>query len=167
MLRLFQAGFVAACFQLVAVALVTPVVLALMRQGLIVSLSTSLGWDTTAPSMETQSSIITWTYLIVSLGVALTDNRFLDSTAMHIRRISHLKYFSRPNLVMAFLLILLCLGATGFTMLALQTPPKFLVDLGYYFGWGGIVSIIWPGTMSIGVVCFGANAHAALRALQW
>jgi hypothetical protein len=68
---------------------------------------------------------------------------------------------------MAFLLILLWLGAAGFTMLALHTPPKFLVDLGHYYGWDDIFPIIWPGTMSVGVACFGANAHATMRALQW
>lgn len=167
MLNLFQFGFVAAGFQLVAVTLATPAVLALMRPGSIAFLSMSFDVDAAAPSMETQSSILTGAYLILSLGMVLTETRLLDSTAMHIRRISHLKDFSRPNLVMALLLFLFCLGAAGFVMLALQAPPKFLVDLGHYFGWGGRPPIIWPGTMSIGVAWFGGNAHAALRALQW
>ena len=117
--------------------------------------------------METQSSILTGAYLVLSLGVALTENRLLDVTAMHIRRVSHLKRLSRPYLMMALILFLFCLGTAGFTMLTLQVPPKFLVDLGHYFGWGGRPPIIWPGTMSIGVAWFAASAHAALRALQW
>jgi hypothetical protein len=167
MLSLFRFGFVAAGFQFVAVILATPVVLALMRPGSLAFLSTSFGSDATAPSMETQSSVLTGVYLILSLGVVLTENRHLDSTAMYIRRISHLKDFPRPHLAMALLLFLFCLGAAGFVTLALQAPPKSLVDLGHYFGWGGWPPIIWPGTMSIGVAWFGGNAHAALRALQW
>jgi hypothetical protein len=167
MLRLFQAGFVAAAFQLLAVALATPVVLALMRPGSLAFLSTSFGSDATAPSMETQSSELTGAYLTLSLGVALTENRLLDSSAMHIRRVSHLTKVSGPYLVMALILILFGLSAAGFNMLALQAPRKSLVDVGHFLGWGGRFSIIWPGTMSIGVPSFGANAHAALRALQW
>jgi hypothetical protein len=167
MLNLFQSGFVAAGFQLIAVMLATPVVLALMRPGSLAFLSTSFGSDATAPSMETQSSLLTGAYLILSLGVVLTENQLLDSTAMHIRRISHLKDFPRPYLVMGLLLFLFCLGAAGFVTLALQAPPKFLVDLGRDFGWDSRPPIIWPGTMSIGVAWFGGNAHATLRALQW
>ena len=167
MLSLFQLGFVAAGFQLVAVILATPIVLLVMRPASIAFLSTNFGSSATAPSMETQSSILTGAYLVLSLGVALTENRLLDVTAMHIRRVSHLKRLSRPYLMMALILFLFCLGTAGFTMLTLQVPPKFLVDLGHYFGWGGRPPIIWPGTMSIGVAWFAASAHAALRALQW
>ena len=68
---------------------------------------------------------------------------------------------------MVLLLILLWLGAAGFAVVALQTPQQFLVDLGHHFGWGDAFIIIWPGTMSIGTACFGANAHATMKALQW
>lgn len=167
MLSPFQFGYVAAGFQLAAVILATPVVLTLMRPGSLAFLSTVFGSDANAPPMETQSSILTGAYLILSMGVVLTENRLLDSAAMHIRRISHIKDFPRPNLAMALLLFLSCLGVTGFLTLALQAPPKVLVDLGRYFGWGVRPPIIWPGTMSIGVAWCGGNAHAALRALQW
>ena len=152
--------------QLIALALATPLVFAIMRRGSIDPLFTSFAPNFTAQPVETQSSIITGTYLIVSLGVVLTENRFLDSTAMQIRHVSHLKPFSRPNLVMALLLTQFCLGVAGFAMLALHTPP-FLVDLAHQEGWGVIALIVWPGAMSIGVTFLGANAHATLRALQW
>lgn len=166
MFRLFPVGFVAAFLQLFALTLATPLVLLIIRHGSSVPLLSSLFPNFTAPSVETQSSIITGTYLIISLGVALTENRFLDSTAMQIRHLSHLKPFSRPYLVMALLLVQFCLVVAGFATLALHTPP-FLSDLEYQDEWGVIILIVWPGTMSIGVASFGANAHAALRALQW
>lgn len=166
MFRLFPFGFVAALLQLIAVTLVTPVVLATMGDRSIMPLSMSFLPNLTTPSLETQSSIVTGTYLIISLGVALTENQLLDSSAMQIRHLSHLKPFSRPELVMALFLLQFCLGAAVFTVLALHTP-QFLVDLEHQDGWGEMALIVWPGTMSIGVACFGANAHAALRALQW
>lgn len=166
MFRLFPFGFVAAFLQLIALALATPLVFSIMRDGSAIPLLQNFVPNFPSPSVETQSSIMTGTYLIVSLGVALTENRFLDSTAMQIRRISHLKHFYNPDLAMAFLLIQFCLGVAGFAMLALHLP-QFLVDLEHQDGWRKMAFIIWPGSMSIGTAFFGANAHAALRALQW
>ena len=164
--RLFPFGFVAALLQLIALALVTPVVLAIMGDGSIIPLPTRLVSDLTVPSLETQSSIVAGTYLIFSLGVALTENRLLDSSAMQIRHLSHLKPFSSPNLVMALLLLQFCLDAATFTVLAFHTP-QFLTDLEQRDGWGEIALVAWPSAMSIGAAFFGANAHAVLRALQW
>ena len=166
-MRLFQAGFVAACLQLVAVALVTPFVFAIMRHRSITFMLMHFKSNAEVPSSDTQSSILIGTYLIISFGIALTENRFTDLTAMQIRHVSHLRKYSRPNLTMVLLLILLWLGAAGFAVVALQTPQQFLVDLGHHFGWGDAFIIIWPGTMSIGTACFGANAHATMKALQW
>lgn len=164
--RLFPFGFVAAFLQLIALALATPLVLAIMGHGSSVPLLTSFVPNFTIPSTETQSSIITGTYLIVSLGVALTENRFLDSTAMQIRHLSHLKRFYNADLAMTLLLIQFCLGVAGFAMLALHIP-QFLVDLEHQDGWRKIAFVVWPGSMSIGTAFFCANAHATLRALQW
>jgi hypothetical protein len=164
--RLLQVGFVAAFLQLIAEVLVTPFALVMMRHGTLMPLSTSTASDFTEPSIDIQSSIIAGTYLIISLGVALTENRFLDSAATQIRHMSHLKPFRQPNMVMALMLVQFCLGVAGFTMLALH-QPQILIDCENQFGWGGTFIIAWPGIMSIGVACFGANAHAALRALQW
>jgi hypothetical protein len=166
MFRRFPVGFVAAFLQLLALALATPLVLAIMRHGSTVPLLTNFLPNFTAPSVETQSSIVTGTYLIVSLGVSLTENRFLDSTAMQIRHLSHLRRFHNADLAMALLLIQFCLGVVGFAMLALQ-PPQFLAALEHQDGWGEIALIGWPGIMSMGTAFFGANAHATLRALQW
>jgi hypothetical protein len=148
------------------VALVTPFVFAAIRNGLIVPLLTGPGPSAAGTSLETQSSILTGTYLILSLGTALTENRFTDFTAMNIRQLSHSKKYSYPNLVMVFLLILLWLCAAVLAAIALQTP-KLLATLGLNYRWGDIFSVVWPGTMSVGAACFAANAHATMKALQW
>jgi hypothetical protein len=165
-LRLFQAGFVAACLQLIAAALMTLIVFAVIRNGLIAPLLASPGSSAAGTSLETQSSILTGTYLILSLGAALTENRFTDFTAMNIRQLSHSKKSPNPNLAMVFLLILFWLCAAVFVAVALQTPKR-LANLGLNYGWGDVFSVVWPGTMSVGAACFGANAHATMKALQW
>lgn len=165
-MRLFQAGLVAVCLQFVAVALVTPFVFAIIRYGLIAPLLTGPGSSTTGISLETQSSIFTGTYLILSLGAALTENRFTDFTAMNIRQLSYSRKYLNPNLAMMFLLILFWLCAAVFVAVALQTS-KLLANLGLSHGWGEVFSVVWPGTMSFGAAYFGANAHATMKALQW
>jgi hypothetical protein len=148
------------------VALVTPFVFAIIRYGLIAPLLTGPGSSTTGISLETQSSILTGTYLILSLGAALTENRFTDFTAMNIRQLSHSRKYPNPNLAMMFLLILFWLCAAVFVAVALQTS-KLLANLGLNHGGGEVFSVVWPGTMSVGAAYFGANAHATMKALQW
>jgi hypothetical protein len=64
--------------QFIAVALVTPVLLILMTPKSIAFLSAALGSDWTVPPIETQSLILTGAYLIMSLGVTLTESPALD-----------------------------------------------------------------------------------------
>lgn len=165
-LRNFSAGVFAGFLQITAVVLATPLVLLFMRPSVIAFLSTNFHLGLIVPSTGFQFAMLTGTYLILSLGAALTENRYLDATAMYIRYIAHLKRVSKPTLVMALMLLLFCTGTALFIMLALQVPPKFLFGLGRYFGWSAF-PMIWPGTLSVGAACFGANAFACIRALQW
>jgi hypothetical protein len=52
-----------------------------------------------------------------------------------------------------------------FATFALRMPPESLIDVGSDFGCVGVASIVWAGAMSIGVACFGASTHAALKAI--
>ena len=165
-LRNFSAGAFAGLLQMTAVVLATPLVLLLMRPSAIAFLSSNFHLGLIVPSTRFQSTMLTGSYLILSLGAALTENRYLDATTMHVRYIAHRKRGSKPTLTMALMLLLFCSGTALFVMLALQVPPKFLFDLGHYFGWSAF-PMIWPGTLSVGAAFFGANAFACLKALQW
>jgi len=153
--------------QLIAVALVTPVLLIMMTPRSIAFLSAALGSDFTVPPVETQSLILTGAYLIMSLGVTLTESPALDSSATYIRRIAHMKDFSSPTLVMVLALMSFCLCAAGLTALALLAQPRVFIDFENHYGWSYLLWNIWSAAMSIGIACFGANAYATLRALQW
>jgi hypothetical protein len=59
------------------------------------------------------------------------------------------------------------LGAILLAILALREPPNTITIVVEYFGVGSAASIIWAGAMSVGVACFGASAHAALKAVQF
>jgi hypothetical protein len=59
------------------------------------------------------------------------------------------------------------LGAILLAILALREPPNTITVVVEYFGVGSADSIIWAGAMSVGVACFGASAHAALKAVQF
>jgi hypothetical protein len=71
-----------------------------------------------------------------------------------------------PEHVLKNLVVLFNFSAIMFAVLGLLTPPEALTSVSGYFGRAYAASIIWPDAMSIGVACFGANAHAALKALS-
>ena len=56
------------------------------------------------------------------------------------------------------------LSTVTFGAFTLRTPPEFLVQVGHYFGSGCIAAVGWAGAMSVCVACFGAMAHAAVKA---
>ena len=134
MLRLFQAGLVAACIQFIAVGLATLVVFLSAQHGLIVPAPSDVG-----PDREYQLAsiilLLTWIYLLTALGVALTSDRFVDFTAARIRRASRLMRPPEPDHATKTLLVQLWLAAIGFAVLALRSPPDSLIEAGRYFGW--------------------------------
>lgn len=164
MLRLFQAGLVAAFSQFIAVGLATLVVSLSARHGLIAPASSDIG-----PAFDSQSAsispLLTWIYLLTALGVALTSNRFVDFTTARIRGASRLMRPPEPDHATKTLLVQLWLAAIGFAILALRSPPDSFIEAGRYLGCTGAALIVWPGMMSIGAAGFGANAQAVRNAL--
>lgn len=160
-IRLVQAGLVAACAQLMAVALATLLVYLAARSGLIAPTLVCPNVEVLPSSV---SPLLTWFYLLTAIGIALTSGRFVDFTAAHIRRASRLMRPVEPDDATKALLVQLWLTAIGFAILTLRPPPHAWIEVGRYFGGACTASIAWPGMMSIGLACFGANAHAARKA---
>ena len=161
MLRLFQAGLVAACVQCLAVGSVTFVVLLAARHDLIVPAPLEANAES---ELDSLLPLLRCIYLVIALGVALTSDRFVDFTAAHIRLASRLMRPTEPDHATKSLLTQLTLASIGFAVLALRPPPAPLLDAVS----GGCVwaaSVTWSGVMSIAVAGFGANAQAAKRAL--
>jgi hypothetical protein len=163
MIRLFQAGLVAACAQLVAVALATLLIFLAARHDLITPTLAEI-----CPNVEASPSsilpLLPWIYLLTAIGIVLTSGRFVDFTAAHIRRASRLMRPAEPEHATKALLVQLWLTAVGFAILVLRPPPHVWIEVGRYFGASCAASIVWSGMMSIGLACFGANAHAARKA---
>jgi hypothetical protein len=160
MLRLFQAGLVAACIQCVAVATVTLVVFLAVQHDLIVPASPNIGADAES-ELNALLPPLRWIYLLIALGAALTSNRFVDFTAARIRHASRLMRPTDPDHATKTLLTQLTLASIGFSVLALRPPPDLLTAVGDYLGRGCVTSIAWSGAMSVAAAGFGANAHAA------
>lgn len=161
MIQLVLAGLVAACTQFVAATVATLMVFSAARHGLI---APTLVCPDTEQLPVSVPSLLTWIFLLTAIGIALTSGRFVDFTTAHIRRASRLMWPAEPDRATKTLLGQLWLAAMGFAILALRPPPHVWIEAGGYLGPGCTASIVWPGVMSIGLACFGANAHAARKA---
>jgi hypothetical protein len=78
MLRLFQAGLVAALIQFIAVGLETLVALLSAQHGLIALALLDVSSDSDFQS-DAIFPFLIWVYLLTALGVALTSDRLLFS----------------------------------------------------------------------------------------
>ena len=150
MLRLLQAGLIAACGQLVAVVIVTLSASQFLPDNFIDQSGLIAG-----------SPVFTWAYLLIAIGFALTSNRFVNLTADRFRRASRLIGERRAAKMLAFQF---GISAILFGTLALRSPPEFLMDGLHYVGGGSAASTVWAGVMSVCVACFGAIAHSAFKA---
>jgi hypothetical protein len=160
MLRLFQAGAVAAFIQCVLILLTTPLVLIYGRYVINIQL---------LPDAEsTNASVVPFLkliYILTSIGAALTTHRFVDITAQNIRRASRIMRPSEPAEAAHRLLVMCWFAAFGCAGLALYSPPQVLSAAADYLGSADAAAIMWPGIMSVGVAAFGANAQAAAKAI--
>ena len=156
--RLFLAGFAAAAIQVLAVSLVTLGGIASIRYGLV---------DATILLNESGSTylLLTWVYLLSALGVALSGSRFVSVTGERIRHASRLFYSREPEIGSRVLLVLFCIGAVGFAVLALRPPPGFVIEGFQSLGSAKSACVAWPAMMSVGAAAFGANAQSVRRIL--
>jgi hypothetical protein len=163
MIRLFQAGLVAACAQFIAAALATLFAFLAARYGLISPTLAKICPDA-EPLPASNPPLLIWIFFLTAIGIALSSGRFVDFTAAHIRRASRLMRPVEPDHATMALLVQLWLAAIGFAILTLRPPPDVWIELGRNVGAACAASIVWSGVMSIGLASFGANAHAARKA---
>jgi hypothetical protein len=163
MLRLFQAGFFAACIQCMAAGLATFVILLTARHVPIVLVPPDVGADTES-EFDALLPILQGIYLAMALVIALTNNPVVYFTAERIRLASYLMRPTEPDYATKSLLTQLTLASIGFAILALRPPPAPLLEaVSPECAWAA--SVTWSGLMSVAVAGFGANAQAAKRAL--
>lgn len=164
MFRLFQAGVLAACIQFAAVAVATLIVILSARHGLIIIAPPSASSTSDSPAIAVVP-LLKWIYLLTAFAAAMSSHASVDCTAARIRQASRSIRPTEPDLATKILLSHLWVAAIGFAILTLRSPPESLVEAGRYWGCSCAASILWSGTMSIGIASFGANAQAASKAL--
>jgi len=82
-----------------------------------------------------------------------------------MRRAAYFVRFVSARHALEALALQLSLSAIMFAAMALRTP-QFIIQIDQYFGSEFVAAIGWAGAMSTGVACFGASAHAVLKALS-
>jgi len=156
MLRLFQAGVIAACIQSLAIILATLLILSYAHHRI-----ENMQVPADDPAVQPLIPLLQLVYLVTAVGVAATRHRFVDLTSGRIRRASRLMNHSDPDRAANILTISLWFAAMGFAAVTLSSPPSFLTEQGWHLGSFDAAPIIWSGIMSLGVASFGANAQAA------
>jgi hypothetical protein len=157
-LRLFQAGAIAALIQCLAILLTTLLILSYAHHR-IEDLQIPAG----DPTVASLIPLLQLCYLLTAAGVAATRHRFIDSTAACIRSASRRINPSDPDRAANTMVISLWFTAMGFAALTLGSPPGFLTTLGWHLRYFDAAPIIWSGMMSVGLAGFGANAQAAAQ----
>jgi len=158
MLQFLEAGFIAGARQLLAVILITSAVfLAVSEKVALESVSVLVSKPGLWPSLPV---LLTWTYLLTAIGLALTEDHHLDLTAKRMGHATHLLGDAHPSSALASQLTI---AAVLFVYLALSPPPQLLIDLCQYAGYLLAAPVVWAGIMTTAVAFFGASAHAAMR----
>ena len=111
------------------------------------------------------ASALSWINLLTAIGVALTKNRFVDATSVRLRDTSKRLYPTHPSYAVKTLTVQFSIVSIAFAALVLSQPPLIVVELAGALGYAEAASFAWPGVTSIGAAAFGANAHAAAKAL--
>jgi hypothetical protein len=131
MIRLFAAGLFAGGLQTIVVTLFAFLV---FQYGAWEPISTSSGMSEETQSSDTIAALRA-TDLLVALGLAVSTNRFVSATALHLRQASRRMFPDRPRYATQALLVQLTIAAIGSGMLALPTQPLTLNQIADAAGW--------------------------------
>lgn len=148
MSQLLHAGIIAASRQLAALIVIS----------LILFLSAPVNETFWLPA----TPFLTWGYLLMAAGFALTSGQSIDITASRIFRGSYLMQLVDPKHGLKALVAQSGLAAVLLAILGFRAPPYPIIVIVQYFGCGSAASVIW----TVGVACFGASAHAVLRTIE-
>ena len=159
MLRFLEAGLVAGVRQLVAVIFITLIAFLAAPERIVVENPSALLIDSGVS--RSVSAILTWACLLTATGLALTRDQTVILTAERIRHATRLLGWEKGSKVLAGQLVI---AAIVFALFALRPPPHLLIDICRYSGCVFAAPLVWIGMMTTGVACFGASAHAAIRA---
>ena len=162
MLQFIKVGIFAGVLQLIIVTLVSCLVSVSALRAFVVPATNA----TTPAELLYVYSPLKWLFLLLAVGIVLTDTKYITSAATRIRHASRLMRPTVPDHAANTLLVLLALPTAGLAILTLRQPPDFILALSSDFGQSARIWITWSGLMSVGVAFFGSISHAAWRAVH-
>ena len=153
MSRLFRPGLIAAGLQLATIIAATLVFW--------------IGWPSPEPgeagidaALTHSAPALRWIYLITAVGWSLTETPIVRYAASHIAAAANLMPQFEPDDAVKTLLVGCCFTAVASFIVGLRGAPAELTQVITE------ATLLWPALASIAVAAFGANAHAAARALR-
>lgn len=160
-MRIFGPALVGAAMQLAAVVLTTTGFYILARNA-----DLQPPWPLTlcepGTSCGSATYLVRWSYLLMAIGVALTNHPFIARTAEWLRATSQPKAPPPTLKVVAAQLLIACFAGA---IEVLETPPEAALALGRWVGGRWLGAILWPAFWSIVVAGMGASAHAIVQAM--
>lgn len=167
MFKTFQVGIVAACIQsALALFITSAFMFAAWRANESVSPPAVIEESGSfATWMEAHVVLLRYSDFSTALGLALTQNRFIDLTAGYMRKASWWMHPFEPDRATEVIYSQLMIAAICFAIATLRPPPGILNAITNEPEYRWIVSAIWSGAMSALMAGFGANATAARRAI--
>ena len=164
MVRLLQAGLLAAQHQLALVIVIT--ILSLIANHIMTYQDGSAGLIDVQAFWESAWTFLNWAYLVAAVGLAITSGEHIDETAESMKQAARSGRLGRSELVLECLLAQSGICSVMFAVVMLWGAPSPLVDTARHFGFASAAPVIWAALMSIGVASFGATAQAAYKAIK-
>ena len=154
MTQLFRAGIIAICRQVAAVLVLTSLLLLTAPR------------DGSFSSSNARLSLLTWSYVLVAVGLALTTSRSISVTAARLNRASYVMRRGASKPILMTIVAQFGLAAVLCMVLALWRPALAVLVIAEFFGDDSVASVIWPALMSAEVAGFGATAYAGIKAIE-
>jgi hypothetical protein len=149
MAKLFHAGIIATCCQVMAIFVLT---------------TTMFLANPASDSVD--SSLLTWSYVLVAAGMAFTSSRSVSETASRLHQVSSVARRGTSKGLLTTIVAQFGLATVLCTLLALFPPMNALLLASDLFRAGPLTPLVWSALMSVCVAGFGATAYAGAIAIR-
>lgn len=167
MIRIFQVGLIAVCFQSISVVVITCTFMLVAWRATTIPgpLGEHQGSVNFTEWMDGHSILLRYSYFLIAIGLILTRNKFTDLTAENIRQVAIWVQPITPKRELEAIFYQLLVATICFGVATVQAPSSSFIAILGSSGSSWIPAAIWSGAMSVILAAFGATVVAARKAM--